>query len=137
MVMGREFRRGLVVFALLILGVGFLLSCQEQLSQELEPEKEWKDKMLKNGDQDMAINQPLQVYLGKPIDVDSANLSTVRLYTADLTLVPGGVEFFPPEGENGEPFGIIFRPLCVLAPNTDYKLVIKGVMTSAGICLMI
>lgn len=122
----------LLVILLVFSCMAFFSSCHENLDKDTEPEDEWSSRMLEDGDQGVSIESPLYVYLGVPIDIATANTTTVRLYTANPSMVPGWVDFFSFEGESEEPFGLIFGPSCHLNPNTDYILYLDGLKESSG-----
>ncbi len=129
-----KYHRWVIPFLILtfIIGAGFFNSCREDLSQDLEPLSEWKDKMIHDGDQNVGIGDALYFYLGVPINENSAKLSTVQVFTANPSIVPGAVEFFSYEGTGWNPYGVVFRPMCNLFPDTDYQAFIIGLRDSSG-----
>jgi hypothetical protein len=133
-----KYQRWLILAAYLFSGffLCFMVSCGDELDKDVDPAAEWDDRfdelILNDGDSDVPVEDPLYVFLDVPIDESTVNWSSVQLFSANPSPVPGAILFFYHEGPNGEPYGIIFQPICELVPQTDYQLFIRGVRTTAG-----
>jgi hypothetical protein len=129
------------------LGLVFLcfgISCERELSDSIEPVKNWRQQFLQDGDQGVDLRSIIYVELPDSINPDSANPNTVKLFQASgypllaSAIVTGEGAEVPPDRidvynlESGKGAYLAFDPSCDLFPLTDYRLELKGLLLPDG-----
>ncbi|MFO8057848.1 MAG: hypothetical protein R6V10_11185 [bacterium] len=130
-----------LVFTAAMLAV-FLVSCrQPEMDDSIEPHESYFDKMVINGEKNVSIKDAVAHYLDKKVDPAGLTNSSVYLRVVGGSTVLGTVDGFEFKDctvapVTGCPLGVSFLsgggPICDLAPETDYELVIDNLVLADG-----